>query len=104
MLIAFAENAYTQGVNYQRHVLFVGQDVDATVARMVYLQLSLLSCAGYVAVGDSLSNPFTGDALSPNKSNHDVWFTPMYFRKEWEWRRVWKQVGKLTSPIKAEKV
>jgi type I restriction-modification system DNA methylase subunit len=104
MLIAFAESAYKQGINYQRHVLFVGQDVDPTVARMGFIQLSLLGCAGYIAIGDSLSNPITGDALLPNTSNHDVWFMPMFFREEWEWRRLWRQVGKLTSLIKAEKV
>jgi type I restriction-modification system DNA methylase subunit len=98
MLIAFAESAYKQGINYQQNVLFVGQDVDGVVARMAFVQLSLLGCAGYVAIGDSLSNPITGDALSPDTSNHDVWFMPMYFRKEWEWRRVWKKttsIGKV---------
>jgi len=92
MLIAFAESAHKQDINYQQNVLFVGQDVDATVARMAYLQLSLLGCAGYIAIGNSLSNPITGDALSPNTENHDVWFTPMYFRKEWEWRRLWRNM------------
>jgi type I restriction-modification system DNA methylase subunit len=104
LLITFAKACFEQGINYQRNVLFVGQDVDSVVARMAFVQLSLFGCAGYIAIGDSLSNPITGDALFPNKGNHDVWFTLMYFRKEWEWRRVWKQVSRLTIQIKTEKV
>jgi hypothetical protein len=91
MLIAFAESAYKQGINYQRDVLFVGQDVDSTVARMGFVQLSLLGCAGYVAIGDSLSNPITGDVLLPNTGNHDVWFMPMYFTGVWQYRRLFRK-------------
>jgi type I restriction-modification system DNA methylase subunit len=102
LLIAFAKACLEQDINYQRDVLFVGQDVDSTVARMAFVQMSLLGLPGYVVIGNSLSNPITGDALSPNVGNHDVWFMPMYFRKEWEWRRVWKQVGRFMGLVKNE--
>jgi type I restriction-modification system DNA methylase subunit len=92
MLIAFSKACLQQGVNYQRDVLYVGQDVDSVVARMAFVQLSLLGCAGYVAIGDSLSNPITGDALLPNTGNHDVWFTPMYFNDVWHWRRLFRKI------------
>jgi type I restriction-modification system DNA methylase subunit len=104
MLIAFAKACFEQGINYQQNVLFVGQDVDGVVARMAFVQLSLLGCAGYIAIGDSLSNPITGDALSPNTDNHDVWFTPMFFREEWEWRRLWKGVGRFMGSVKIENI
>jgi len=50
LLIAFAQNCFEQGVNYQRDVLSVGQDVDQVVARMAFIQLSLLGCPGYVVI------------------------------------------------------
>jgi type I restriction-modification system DNA methylase subunit len=80
MLIAFANAARVRGVNYQNQVLFVAQDIDRTAALMCYLQLSLLGCAGYVIVGDTLSRP----GLHPE---NDVWYTPMWFSDIWLWRR-----------------
>jgi len=104
MLIAFAQNAIDCGVNYQTDVLFVGQDVDAVVARMCFIQLSLLGCAGYVIIGNTFTQPALGHVLMPSTSDSDVWFTPMYFRREWEWRRVWLQVGRLMDAVKSEKL
>jgi type I restriction-modification system DNA methylase subunit len=42
LLIAFANEALRQGINYQEHIEFVAQDVDCTAAMMCYIQLSLL--------------------------------------------------------------
>ena len=42
MLIAFANAAKQYGINYQKQVLFVAQDIDHTAAMMCYIQLSLL--------------------------------------------------------------
>jgi hypothetical protein len=74
MLIAFANVAREQGMNYQHDIIFVGQDIDFTVVMMGYIQLSLLGCSGYVAVGD---------ALCPEPPvPEDVWLLPMgMFRK-----------------------
>jgi type I restriction-modification system DNA methylase subunit len=44
MLIAFANVARKQGVNYQRDIVFVAQDIDFTVALMCYVQLALIGC------------------------------------------------------------
>ena len=52
MLIAFANVARKHGINYQKHVLFVAQDIDRTAAMMCYIQLSLLGCPAVVAIGD----------------------------------------------------
>lgn len=71
------------GYNYQNHVLVVAQDIDETVALMCYIQLSLLGVAGYVKVGNSLSDP-----IIENDSKENYWFTPMYFFPIWSMRRL----------------
>lgn len=59
---------------------FVGQDIDRTAAMMCYIQLSLLGCAGYVVVADTLIHPVTGPVLWPSLTeHHEVWFMPMNF-------------------------
>lgn len=70
-------------LNYQNHLLIVAQDIDETVALMCYIQLSLLGVAGYVKVGNSLTEPMTDN---DNKENY--WFTPMYFSNVWVLRRI----------------
>lgn len=69
MLIAAANVALEQDLNYQNSVVFFGQDIDFTAAMMCYISLSLLGCVGYVAVGNSL-NPD-----QPTREN--VWHLPM---------------------------
>ena len=44
MLIAFANVSREHGVNFQRNILFVAQDIDVTAVRMCYLQLAVLGC------------------------------------------------------------
>lgn len=72
-------------LNYQNHILIVAQDIDETVALMCYIQLSLLGVAGYVKVGNSLTEPITDD---DDKENY--WFTPMYFSNVWVLRRLFR--------------
>ncbi len=64
---------------------FVGQDIDRTAAMMCYIQLSLLGCAGYVVIADTLIHPVTGPMLWPNITEHqDIWFMPLNFLEpEW---------------------
>ena len=71
MLVAVANVARKQGINYQKSMVFVGQDIDFTVAMMCYIQLSLLGCVGYVIVGNSL-------LLDP-PSRENIWHLPMSF-------------------------
>lgn len=85
-LIGAAEALYLEKINYQQTALFIAQDIDYTTALMCYIQLSLLGCAGYVRIGDSLSNPLTGDVLFGEGSSN-VWYTPMYFSETWHDRR-----------------
>ena len=72
-----------KGLNWQNHILVAAQDINLTAALMCYIQLSLLGAAGYVKVGDALSDPMTNDD-SPEK----YWFTPMYFSDVWRGRRI----------------
>ena len=85
-------------LNYQNHVLVVAQDIDECVALMCYIQLSLLGVAGYVKVGDSLTEPMTtGDKLD------HYWFMPMYFSNIWTMRRVFRGFDSLMNE-KGEKL
>lgn len=73
---------------------FVGQDIDRNAAMMCYIQLSLLGCAGYVVVADTLTHPITGPMLWPNITEHqEIWFMPSNFiEPEWVIRlnRTWR--------------
>lgn len=92
LLIAFANTAAKEinEFNWQNHILFTAQDLDAVTAKMCYIQLSLLGCAGYVKIGDSLAKPMTADEAMSEMTNEDscYWFTPMYFNDVWNWRRM----------------
>lgn len=88
MLIAAANTLRRQKVNYQNHVLFVGQDIDRIVAMMAYIQISLLGCPGYIIIGNSLTNPPTGHVLFPHDTKgQEVWITPLFMHNIWEMRR-----------------
>ena len=69
--------------NWQNHILVTGQDIDRTTALMCYIQLSLLGAAGYIKIGNSLTEP-----MSENDTSEDYWFTPMYFSDVWTVRRL----------------
>ncbi len=89
MMIAAANVFRRKGINYQNHVVFVGQDIDRVVAMMAYIQLSLLGCAGYITVGNSLTHPMTGHVLFPQESeNHEIWYMTMFCTKVWAMRRM----------------
>lgn len=82
-------------MNFQNHVLIVAQDIDMTVALMCYIQLSLLGVAGYVKVGNSITEP-----IATNDSTENYWFTPMYFSEVWTMRRA---VRAMDNILKGEK-
>ena len=104
MLISAANTIRRQKINYQNHVLFVGQDIDRIVAMMAYIQISLLGCPGYLVVGNSLSNPIVGSALMPmEKEGQEFWYTPLYYSEVWHYRRVFTAMDSLLrNEIKPE--
>lgn len=88
-LISMANILKDHKINYQNHALFVAQDIDRVAGMMCYIQLSLLGCAGYVVIADTLCNPLTGNVLRPNPNeNQEIWFTPMYISNVWRLRRI----------------
>ena len=88
MLIAAANSFRSKLDNWQNLVLFVGQDIDRIVGLMCYMQLSLLGCAGYVRIGDSLLNPLTGSELFPEESEGtELWYTPVFLSEVWTARK-----------------
>ena len=96
MLIAAANTILRQKVNYQNHVLFVGQDIDRIVGMMAYIQLSLLGCPGYVVIGNSLTNPIVGSVLQPfEKEGQEFWYTPLYFGDVWQYRRIFATMDQI---------
>ena len=88
MLVAAANMAKENEVNYQNHMLFVGQDIDRIVGMMAYIQLSILGCPGYIAIANTITNPITGHALFPDeREGQEFWYTPFFFKQEWNMRR-----------------
>lgn len=86
LLIAGAERLYEMGVNFQEKAYFVAGDIDTTVGLMCYIQLSMLGCAGRVRIGDTLTDPDTGDMLLGD-GKPTTWYTPMLFMSEiWQGR------------------
>ena len=95
-LIAMANTMRNHGVNYHNHALFVAQDIDRVSAMMCYIQLSLLGCAGYVVVANTLTNPLTGNTLRPvPNEDQEIWITPMYVSDVWHYRRLFNMLGSL---------
>ena len=86
-LIAAINSAHRKledaGLNFQNHILVIGQDIEELVALMCYIQISLLGVAGYIKVGNALTEPMTSD-----DSMENYWFTPMYFSDVWYTRRM----------------
>lgn len=102
LLIAYANAAERamkdSGYNWQNHILFVAQDVDMVVGLMCYIQLSLIGCAGYVKIGNTLTEPVTSGEAIRELSNPDsnYWYTVMYFNDVWQYRRMFQMLDLIT--------
>lgn len=103
-LIATVNKMKLSKYNFQNHVLFVGQDVDRVAGLMCYIQLSLLGCAGYICIGDTLTNPLTGHVLFPQeREGQEMWVMPMFRIGVWQWRRMFFLLGKTGRDTNKEK-
>ncbi len=69
-LIAAANALKEDGFNYQQDAYFVAQDIDAIVAKMCYIQMSLLRMPGVVIIGNSLLGM---------TQEMDYWYTPFHY-------------------------
>ena len=85
---------------------FVGQDIDRVAGMMCYIQLSLLGCAGYVVIADTLTQPITGAMLFPNiTEEQDAWFMPMNFAEPiWMFRQYKEMRKKDEQPQKPQAI
>lgn len=82
------------GLNFQNHILVTAQDIDETVALMCYIQLSLLGVAGYVKVGNTITEP-----MSNGDTTENYWFTPIYFSDVWAMRRLAHKLDNLFQSV-----
>lgn len=85
------------------HTLFVCQDIDRVAALMCYIQLSLLGCAGYVVVGNSITHPITGFGNNPilpvEQEEQEIWCMPMFHDKVWVMRQTLARLDALSEPL-----
>lgn len=73
MVIAAAEAMRLNGINYQRHLHVVAQDVDTTAVHMAYIQLSLLYIPAIVILGNTLM-----------LEEREHWLTPAHVLGGWD--------------------
>ncbi len=103
-LIAAANVMKSSKYNFQNHVLFVGQDIDRITGMMCYIQLSLLGCAGYVCIGNTLTNPLTGHVLFPQeKKGQEMWYMPMFQSQVWSMRRLIRRMENPSGTVATQK-
>lgn len=72
MIIAAADVLRERGVDYQRKLRVVAQDLDWKAVYMCYVQLSFLGIDAIVVQGDTLAEPYTGDGYPRDR----VFLTP----------------------------
>lgn len=75
LLIAFAEEARRQGVNFQQHVHATGQDVDIKAVHMAYIQLSIIGLPATIIHGNTLT-----------MEQQSRWYTPIHVLGLWDWK------------------
>lgn len=95
-LLIAARNAMVRRKLGPTTALYVAQDIDRTAALMCYLQLSLLGCAGYVVVADSILYPIAGPSSSPllisPTPEQEVWLMPALYDETWVARMQWERM------------
>lgn len=65
MIIAACKVLKDAGINYQRRLKVVAQDLDWNGVYMTYLQLSLIGCNAIVVHGDTLQQPYDPKRTDP---------------------------------------
>lgn len=74
MVIAACKVLLSSGINYQKRLTVVAQDLDWKSVYMTYLQLSLIGCKALVVQGDTLCEPFDPKITDPAR----IMRTPAY--------------------------
>lgn len=102
-LIAAAEVLHKNNINFQQQAIFIAQDIDQTVGLMCYVQMSLIGCAGYVRIGNTLTDPTTGHPLYGD-GTENCWMMPMFFTKVWHTRRLVDRMKRMLTPLKPDSI
>lgn len=82
-------------LNYQNHIMVIGQDIDIMCVYMSYIQLSLHGMSGFIVHGNTLTEPEVTDLKR-------IWFMPLYFNNLWTMRRLFHGQDILGRTIKRE--
>lgn len=85
MPIAFAEALTNKGVNFQRNLHIIAQDLDSRAAHMAYLQLSILHIPAIIILGNTLT-----------MEERELWYTPAHILGGWNYKLV--NIQELTNP------
>lgn len=75
-----------------------------TLSRIInnQIQLSFLGCAGYVVIGNTITEPSTAydrRGLLPAGPQSRIWYTPFFSTDIWYLRRQWAQIELLMKPV-----
>lgn len=71
MILAYAKALKEKGINYQRQLKVVAQDLDFRAVYMSYIQLSLCGIKAQVQQGDTLSESII-------KDTYRIFYTPSW--------------------------
>lgn len=85
MIIAFADEMYTVGMNYQQQMVATCIDLDIRAVHMTYVQMSLLNIPAIIIHGNSLA-----------VEEYSRWYTPAYIMGDWSFL---KRLDRLRSII-----
>lgn len=89
-LLAFLNICKRRNICYHDKLLVVAQDIDLTVGLMCYIQLSFMGCAGYVVIGNTITDPATSydpRGLLPAGPQSRIWYMPFFSTDIWYMRR-----------------
>lgn len=101
-LLAFLNICKSRNICYHNKVLVVAQDIDFIVGLMCYIQCSFMGCAGYVVIGNTITEPSTAydrRGLLPAGPQSRIWYTPFFSTDIWYLRRQWAQMELLMKPV-----
>lgn len=99
-LLAFLNVCKRRNICYHNKVLVIAQDIDFIVGLMCYIQCSFMGCAGYVVIGDTITDPATAyddRGLLPAGPQNRIWYMPFFSTDMWYMRR---QIAKMNLLIK----
>ena len=60
--------------------------------------LYTIICAGYICIGNTITNPLSGHVLFPNETDgQELWYMPMFQSNVWQWRRIYHSLAGISG-------